>query len=116
MGYGFSDPFEYEYEYRCTEYEYGPGYVFLKILGLKMVAMVVLVLSIAVLVLVLVLVLDSIRSSDTPVVRWISRVSIDTNRFTSHVPRPLDSSSIASNTRNAAIDRVLADLFRQAIS
>jgi hypothetical protein len=47
---------------------------------------------------------------------WISRVSIDTIRFKSHLPRPLDSSSIASNTRNAAIDRVPADLFRQAIS
>ena len=60
---------------------------------LKLVARVVLVLSIAVLVLVL----DSIR-------------------FKSHVPRALDSSSIASHTRNAAIDRVPADLFRQAIS
>jgi hypothetical protein len=38
------------------------------------------------------------RHSDTPLVRCISRVSIDTIRFRSVLPRQFESSSIASQT------------------
>ncbi len=111
-------PFEYEYEYRFTEYEYDEdrnafmperlksprpaGCDFPSSLTRPAAPWISLFLAFLRTRTQHRGTRTRTRSSDTVSVRWINRVSIDTIRLRSDLPRRFDSTSIASQTTSTS--------------